>query len=143
MQITRRSSASWTGGLRDGKGAITTQSGALSSYPYGFGSRFKGLPGTNPEELLGAAYAGCFTMALSLILSDAGLAVDKLVTIAEIVFTQTEGHFAITQIQLTLTGKVPGTDQETFQELAEEAKSTCPVSRILKPPVSLLATLVD
>src|SRR5258705_5335497 len=111
MEIKRRGSAICQGGTKDGKRAISIASGALRSYPYGFASRFEGLPGTNPEELLGAAHAGCFTMALSLILGEAGLTADKLETTAEVTLAQVDGAYAITAVHLILKGTVPGTDQ--------------------------------
>jgi osmotically inducible protein OsmC len=142
MAIKRRASAVWQGGLKDGKGAISTASGALKSYPYGFASRFEGTPGTNPEELLGAAHAGCFTMALSLILNEAGLTAERMETTAEVTLAQVDGGYAITAVHLTLTAKVPGTDRATFQELAAKAKAGCPVSKVLKADISLDATLL-
>lgn len=142
MEIKRRGSAIWQGGIKNGKGAISTESGALKSYPYGFASRFEGLPGTNPEELLGAAHAGCFTMALSLILGEAGLTAEKLETTAEVALEQVDGAYAITAVHLTLKGTVPGADQAKFQELAAKAKAGCPVSKLFKTTISLDASLV-
>src|SRR6476659_4100661 len=100
--------AVWRGGLKDGKGAISTQSGALKEYPYGFASRFEGKPGTNPEELIGAAHAGCFTMALSLILGEAQLTAAQMDTKAEVTLEKLADGFAITAVHLTLRAKVPG-----------------------------------
>jgi osmotically inducible protein OsmC len=142
MAIKRRGSAVWQGGIKDGKGAISTASGALKSYPYGFASRFEGSPGTNPEELLGAAHAGCFTMALSLILGEAGLTAEKMETTAEVTLSQVEGGYAITAVHLSLQAKVPGADQATFQALAAKAKAGCPVSKVLKAEISLDAKLM-
>jgi lipoyl-dependent peroxiredoxin len=142
MAIKRRGSAVWQGGLKDGRGAISTASGALKAYPYGFASRFEGTPGTNPEELLGAAHAGCFTMALSLILGEAGLTAEKMETTAEVTLAQVEGGYAITAVRLSLQAKVPGADQATFQALAAKAKAGCPVSKVLKADISLEATLL-
>jgi len=142
MVIKRRGSAVWQGGIKDGKGAVSTASGALKAYPYGFASRFEGTPGTNPEELLGAAHAGCFTMALSLILGEAGLTAEKMETTAEVTLAQVEGGYAITAVHLSLQAKVPGTDQATFQALAAKAKAGCPVSKVLKADISLQATLL-
>jgi osmotically inducible protein OsmC len=140
--IKRRASAVWQGGIKDGKGAISTASGALKSYPYGFASRFEGSPGTNPEELLGAAHAGCFTMALSLILGEAGLTAENMETTAEVTLAQVEGGYAITAVHLTLKAKVPGADPVKFQELAAKAKAGCPVSKVLKADISLDAALL-
>jgi len=141
MKINRKGSAVWSGGLKDGKGAISTESGALDAHPYGFASRFEGVKGTNPEELLGAAHAGCFTMALSLILGEAGLTADKMETTAKVTLEQVEGGFAITAIHLTLVAAIPGTDQATFEELAGKAKAGCPVSKVLNAEITLDATL--
>src|SRR3954469_14475901 len=124
-------SAAWQGGIKDGRGAISTRSGALKEYPDGFASRFEGKPGTNPEELLGAAHAGCFTMALSLILGEAGLTAEKLETTAEVTLTKAEVGYSISAVHLTLKGTVPGADQGKFQELAAKAKAGCPVSKVL------------
>jgi osmotically inducible protein OsmC len=143
MEIKRRGTAVWQGGIKDGRGAISTASGALKSYPYGFASRFEGTPGTNPEELLGAAHAGCFTMALSLRLGEAGLTAEKMETTAEVTLAQVDGGYAITTVHLTLKAKVPGADQARFQELAAKAKAGCPVSKVLKAEISLDATLLD
>src|SRR6266403_1092367 len=143
MKIKRRGSAKWSGGIKDGKGAISTESGALKEYPYGFASRFEGKPGTNPEELLGAAHAGCFTMALSLILGEAKLTATQMDTTAEVTLEQVEGGYAITAVHLTLKAKVPGADQATFEKLAATAKAGCPVSKLLKAEITLDATLLD
>ena len=131
VKINRSASAAWSGGLRDGKGSISTESGALNAYPYGFAARFEGQKGTNPEELLGAAHAGCFTMALSLILGEAKLTASEMNTSAKVTLEQVEGGFAITAVHLTLKAKIPGTDQKTFEELANKAKAGCPVSKAL------------
>jgi lipoyl-dependent peroxiredoxin len=142
MKIKRHGSAAWQGGLKDGKGAISTESGALNAYPYGFASRFEGQRGSNPEELIGAAHAACFTMALSLILGENKLRADQMDTAAEVTLEQVEGGFAITASHLTLKAKIPGIDQATFEKLTGMAKAGCPVSKLLKADVSLEATLV-
>jgi len=134
--------AVWQGGLKDGKGAISTKSGALADYPYGFASRFEGKPGTNPEELIGAAHAGCFTMALSLILGEAGLTADEMTTRADVTLEKKDDGFAITRVALTLKAKIPGADDAKFQALAAKAKAGCPVSKLLKAEISLEASLV-
>ncbi len=136
-------SAVWRGGIKDGKGAISTKSGALKEYPYGFGSRFEGKPGTNPEELIGAAHAGCFTMALSLILGEAKLTAEQMDTTAEVTLDKVDDGFAITAVHLTLKAKIPGTDDKTFQELAAKAKAGCPVSKLLKANITLDASLIS
>jgi len=134
--------AAWQGGIKDGKGAISTRSGALKEYPYGFGSRFEGKPGTNPEELIGAAHGGCFTMALSLILGEAQLTAERMDTRAEVTLEKLADGFAITAVDLTLKAKVPGASEAKFQELAAKAKAGCPVSKLLNAKVTLEATLV-
>ena len=133
--------AVWSGGLKDGKGAISTKSGALKDYPYGFASRFEGKPGTNPEELIGAAHAGCFTMALSLILSEAGLTAEKMETQADVTLVKQDDGFAITKVHLTLKAKIPGADDAKFQDLAAKAKAGCPVSKLLKANITMDAKL--
>jgi osmotically inducible protein OsmC len=143
MKINRSASAAWAGGLKDGKGSITTESGALSAYPYGFASRFEGKKGTNPEELLGAAHAGCFTMALSLILGEAKFTAEQMDTSAKVTLEQVEGGFAITAVHLTLKAKIPGIDQATFEELTAKAKAGCPVSKVLKANITLDASLAS
>ncbi|BBK31730.1 osmotically inducible protein OsmC [Stella humosa] len=142
MKITKQASAAWKGGLKDGKGSISTESGALDAHPYGFAARFEGVRGTNPEELLGAAHAGCFTMALSLILGEAGLTAEQMDTTAKVTLEKAEAGFAITAVHLTLKAKIPGTDQKTFEELAGKAKAGCPVSKVLNATITLDATLV-
>jgi osmotically inducible protein OsmC len=141
MKIKRRGSAAWQGGIKDGKGAISTESGALNAYPYGFASRFEGQRGTNPEELIGAAHAGCFTMALSLILGEARLTAERMDTSAEVTLEQVEGGYAITAIHLTLNATIPGANQATFEELANKAKANCPVSKLLRAIITLDARL--
>ncbi len=127
----------WSGGIKDGKGAISTRSGALKDYPYGFSSRFEGKPGSNPEELLGAAHAACFTMALSLILGEAKLTAEKMETTAEVTLDKVEQGFAITQVHLALKGKVPGATAAQFEELANKAKAGCPVSKLFNTKITL------
>lgn len=134
-------SAAWKGGIKDGKGALSTKSGALKDYPYGFSSRFEGKPGSNPEELIGAAHAGCFTMALSLILGEAGFTAEHMETKADVTLEKLADGFAITKVHLTLRGKVPGADNAKFQELAGKAKAGCPVSKLLKAEITLDAAL--
>ena len=142
MKINRTGSAAWQGGIKDGKGSISTQSGALKAYPYGFSSRFEGLPGSNPEELIAAAHSACFTMALSKILGEAGLTATQMDTSAQVTLESVDGGFAITAVHLTLKGKVPGATPAQFVELANKAKAGCPVSKLLKADISLDAQLV-
>jgi lipoyl-dependent peroxiredoxin len=134
-------SAVWRGGIKDGKGAISTASGSLKEYPYGFSSRFEGKPGANPEELIGAAHAGCFTMALSLILGEAKLTAEQMDTKAEVSLEKVADGFAITSIHLTLKAKIPGATDAQFQDLASKAKAGCPVSKLLNTKITLEATL--
>lgn len=143
MKIKRKGSASWKGGIKDGKGSISTESGALNAYPYGFSSRFEGQKGSNPEELIGAAHASCFTMALSLILGEAKLTAEQMDTTAEVGLEQVAGGWAITSVHLTLRAKVPGADQAKFEELAGKAKAGCPVSKLFKAEITLDAMLVN
>ena len=143
MNIKRKGSASWQGGIKDGKGSISTESGALNAYPYGFSSRFEGQRGSNPEELIAAAHASCFTMALSLILGNAKLTAEKMDTTAVVTLDQVDGGWAITAVHLTLRAKVPGADQATFEKLAGQAKAGCPVSKLLKAEITLDAALVS
>src|ERR1700712_1137934 len=133
--------AVWRGGIKDGIGAISTKSGALTDYPYGFASRFEGKPGTNPEELIGAAHAGCFTMALSLILGEAGLTAEEMETKADVTLEKQGDGFAITSVHLTLSAKIPGADKAKFDELTAKAKAGCPVSKLLNAKITLDATL--
>src|SRR5437764_7678174 len=142
MKVKRKGWASWQGGIKDGRGSVSTERGALAAYPYGFASRFEGQRGTNPEELLAAAHAGCFTMALSLILGQANLTAERMDTAAEVTLEQVEGGYAITAVHLTLKAKVPGADRATFEKLAAAAKAGCPVSKLFKAEITLEATLV-
>jgi osmotically inducible protein OsmC len=132
-----RASARYEGFGKEGKGSITTKSGVLDKQPYGFGTRFEGLPGTNPEELIAAAHAACFTMALSFGLARAGYAGDTLETSAAVTLDQVEGGFEISKSALTLTAKVPGIDAEEFARIAKEAEMNCPVSKLLDCEITL------
>ena len=142
MKIKRKGSATWQGGIKDGKGTISTESGALEAYPFGFASRFEGQRGSNPEELIAAAHASCFTMALSLILGEAKLTAEQMETSAEVTLEQVEGGYAITAVHLTLKAKIPGADQATFEKLTTLAKAGCPVSKLLNAEITLDATLL-
>ena len=135
--IVNRASARYEGFGKEGKGSITTKSGVLDKQPYGFGTRFEGLPGTNPEELIAAAHAACFTMALSFGLARAGYAGDTLETSAAVTLDQVEGGFEISKSALTLSGKVPGIDAEEFARIAKEAEMNCPVSKLLDCEITL------
>jgi len=139
--MKKSGSAVWSGGLKDGKGAISTETGALKNHPYGFTARFEGGPGTNPEELIGAAHAGCFTMALSNILGEANLTASEMQTKADVTLERQADGFAITDVHLTLRAKVPGATPEQFTELANKAKVGCPVSKLMKANITLDAAL--
>lgn len=142
MKINRKGSASWSGGLKEGKGTISTESGAINAHPYGFAMRFEGVKGTNPEELIGAAHAGCFTMALSNILGQANLTATKMDTTATVTLEQGGAGFAISAIHLKLEAAVPGATKDQLAELAMKAKENCPVSKLLKAEITLDAKLV-
>ena len=139
--MKKTASAVWQGDLKSGKGTISTESGALKDNPYGFNTRFEDAPGTNPEELIGAAHAGCFSMALSMMLGQAGLTAERIDTTAEVTLDKGDSGFSITSIALTLKAKVPGADNDQFQQIANQAKEGCPVSRVLNAQISLTATL--
>ena len=141
--MSKYGSATWQGGIKDGLGSISTESGALKAFPYGFASRFEEKSGTNPEELIGAAHAGCFTMALSLILGEAGLTAESLETRADVTLEKQANDYVITAVHLTLRGRVPGADAATFEALAAKAKTNCPVSKLLKATITLDVTLDD
>ena len=139
--MKKKASAVWKGGLKDGIGSISTETGVLREAPYGFKARFEGGKGTNPEELIGAAHAGCFSMALSMILGEAGLTAERIETSAEVTLDKVGDGFEITSSHLVLKANIPGADAAKFKELAEKAKTGCPVSKVLKCKISLDATL--
>ncbi|MFC0711019.1 OsmC family protein [Azorhizophilus paspali] len=139
--MKRTGSAVWQGKLKEGKGSVSTQSGVLKEQPYGFNTRFEDQPGTNPEELIGAAHAGCFSMALAKLLGDAGLTPERLETRADVTLEKQGEGFAITVIDLTLKARVPGATPERFNEIANQAKAGCPVSKLLNAQINLKATL--
>lgn len=139
--MKRTASAHWTGDLKQGKGQLTTASGVLKDTPYSFTTRFEGEKGTNPEELIASAHAGCFTMALSAILGNAGFVAESLQTQATVSLDQVEGNWTVTTIDLQLTGKIPGIDNEKFQTLAQDAKKNCPISRLMNANITLKAEL--
>lgn len=141
--MKKTASAIWQGGLKDGKGQISTESGALKNNPYGFNTRFENQPGTNPEELIGAAHAGCFSMALSMMLGEAGLTPDRIDTEAQVTLDKQDDGFAITAVHLVLKAKVPGASEEQFKEIANKAKAGCPVSKVLNADITLDATLLQ
>jgi lipoyl-dependent peroxiredoxin len=140
MKITKHGSAAWSGGLKDGKGTVSTESGALTNQPYGFNTRFEEKVGTNPEELLGAAHAACFTMALSKILGDIDLTATKLETKAQVALEKVGEEFEINAIHLSVTGHVPGVSSEKFRELASAASVGCPIPKLFKGAQIFLET---
>ena len=143
MGISRHATAHWEGDLKTGKGQLSTpQSGLMDKTRYAFSSRFGDEKGTNPEELIAAAHAGCFTMALSLILGEAGLTATSMETSAKVALEQVDGGFAITSIHLTLEARIPGADQAAFLQLAEKAKAGCPVSKLFNTQITLDAKLL-
>jgi osmotically inducible protein OsmC len=139
--INRTGSAVWSGGLKDGKGNLSTQSGVLKDTPYGFKTRFEDSPGTNPEELIAAAHAGCFTMALSAQLGEAGMTATRLETTASVSLDKADGGFAITAVHLTLVATIPGASEDAFKAAAMRAKEGCPVSKLLKANITMDARL--
>jgi lipoyl-dependent peroxiredoxin len=140
MAIVKSGSAKYEGLGKDGKGHVSTQSGALSDQPYGFQTRFEDEPGTNPEELIAAAHASCFTMALSFALAKAGNYDGTLETTSKISLEKDGDGFKVTRSDLTLTGTVPGIDKAAFMDLAKEAKANCPVSKLLNAEITLETT---
>lgn len=137
MKFTRKAEANWKGPGKEGKGTLTTASGVLSSTPYSFSTRFEDVKGTNPEELVGAAHAGCFTMKLSFVLGEHGFTPTNLDTVANVTFEDGK----IGSIHLDLTAEIPGIDEAKFQELAEIAKKECPISRSLDTNITMTAKL--
>jgi osmotically inducible protein OsmC len=139
--MKKSGSAEWKGSLKDGGGTISTQTGVLKNAPYGFKSRFENGPGTNPEELIGAAHAACFSMALSLMLGNHQLTPEYIRTKAEVTLDKAGEGFAITSSHLTVNAKIPGADAATFERIANEAKAGCPVSKVLYATITRDATL--
>jgi lipoyl-dependent peroxiredoxin len=139
--MQRSAEAQWRGDLKSGAGTISTASGTLSQTPYSFHSRFEQGKGTNPEELLAAAHAGCFTMAVSAQLAQAGLKADSLNTTCRITLDKTDGGFGITESHLELKAKIPGATKEAFEKATEAAKAGCPVSKLYNTKITLDARL--
>jgi osmotically inducible protein OsmC len=139
--MQRKASAVWKGGLKDGKGTVSASSGVLSNTPYSFTTRFENTPGTNPEELIAAAHAACFSMALSAQLGNANLTAESINTTATLTLEKLDAGWAITTIQLDVTARVPKGDNAAFQKAAEAAKSGCPVSKVLKADIKMNARL--
>jgi lipoyl-dependent peroxiredoxin len=139
--MERKASAVWKGGLKDGKGEFSAPSGVFSHVSYSFKTRFEDAPGTNPEELIAAAHASCFSMALSAQLGGANLTAASINTTANLRLEKVEGGFAITAIHLDVTAKVPNADDAAFQKAAENAKAGCPVSKVLNAKITMSAKL--
>ena len=139
--MKRMGSAIWKGNLKTGIGTTSTESGVLKDAQYGFSTRFEDGPGTNPEELIGAAHASCFSMALSLILSEHGIVADQIATTATVKLDKVDGGFAVTEIHLDMVADIPGASEDTFMAAAEAAKSGCPISKLLNAEITLSAKL--
>lgn len=139
--MIKKAWAIWKGGIKDGGGTISTETGVLKEAPYGFKARFEDGPGTNPEELIGAAHAGCFSMALSLMLGEAGMTPEKIETHADVTLEKVGDGFEITKSHLRVTAKIPNADQAKFEEIANKAKAGCPVSKLFKAQITMEAKL--
>ena len=139
--MQRKGSAVWNGGLKDGKGTVSTASGILNNAPYSFVTRFENEKGTNPEELIGAAHAGCFSMALSAQLNNAGLKPERIATEATVTLEKLEAGFAVTTVHLQVNARVPGATQEQFNTAANNAKAGCPISKLLNAKITMDAKL--
>lgn len=143
MKIVKNASAVWQGGIKDGGGTISTETGVLKQAPYGFKARFEGGPGTNPEELIGAAHAGCFSMAFSLMLTEAGLKPEKIETSAAVTLEKVGDGFEITSSHLEVVASIPGIDQAKFDEIVNKAKTGCPVSKLMNTTITMNARLAS
>ena len=139
--MKRSANAEWKGDLKQGKGVVSTESGAVANVPYGFSNRFEDEKGSNPEELIGAAHAGCFSMALSGQLGEAGLTPDSIRTRADVTLDKVDDGFAVTKVHLTVNARVPGADQAAFETAANNAKAGCPISKLLNAEITMDATL--
>jgi osmotically inducible protein OsmC len=139
--MKRKASAVWTGGIKDGRGRISTDSGVLHDTPYSFSTRFENGAGTNPEELIAAAHAGCFSMALAAQLGNAGLTAERISTTASVTLDKAGGGFAITAVHLDVSAQVPGADRNAFETAANNAKTGCPVSKVLNAAITMDARL--
>ena len=141
--MIRKASAVWKGSLKEGKGTISTDSGVLSNTQYSFSTRFENGKGTNPEELIAAAHAGCFTMALSAQLGNAGITPETLETTASLTLEKLDAGFTVTKVHLDVAGRIPGNDKAAFEKAAQEAKAGCPISRLLKAEITMTARLLE
>lgn len=142
MTIKKTAHAEWSGDLKKGKGFISTESGALEKQPYGFNTRFEDKVGTNPEELIGAAHSGCFSMALSLALGEKDFVADSIETQAVVSLDEVDDGFEVSHVALTVKAKIPDISDAVFQELCENTKKGCPISKLLNAEISLEATLI-
>lgn len=139
--MKRTATAHWQGGLKDGKGTVSTESGVLDQQQYSFGTRFEDGKGTNPEELIGAAHAGCFSMALSMVLGEHDMVADSIDTKATVHLEEKDGGFAVPKVHLELRASIPGADVDKFLEAAETAKDNCPISKLFNAEITLDAKL--
>ncbi|ROR05667.1 OsmC family protein [Erwinia sp. JUb26] len=137
MTIHKKGQAHWEGDIKRGKGTISTESGALDNQPYGFNTRFEGKPGTNPEELIGAAHSACFSMALSLMLGEAGFTPESIDTVADVSLDKVDGGFGITKVALQSKVKLPGIAKDEFDKIIQQAKAGCPISKLLSTEITL------
>ncbi|MFI5371733.1 MAG: OsmC family protein [Candidatus Eisenbacteria bacterium] len=135
--LKREAQAVWTGGLKDGSGRLSSTSGVLKDTPYSFTTRFEQAPGTNPEELVAAAHAGCFSMALSAVLGESGLKPERIETTATVTLEKLDAGWTLTRVHLDLSAKVPGADPAALRAAADKAKAGCPISRVLKSEITL------
>lgn len=142
MAIQKTGSATWQGSIKEGQGTVSTESSALEHQPYGFNTRFEGAPGTNPEELIGAAHASCFSMALSLNLGNADYQINKITTEATVNLVQDNDGFTVSRIDLYVAADIPDISEEEFLEIAEQTKNGCPISKLVNAPITLNAQLV-
>ncbi|MFS4438050.1 OsmC family protein [Paracoccaceae bacterium GXU_MW_L88] len=140
--MIRKGNATWSGDLQSGKGTVSTQSGALSEQPFGFNTRFEDAAGTNPEELVGAAHAGCFSMAMSVGLGEAGYTADSIETEAKVHLEKDDSGFSVPKIELVTKAKIPDISDEEFQKIAAATKEGCPISKLMNAEVTLDASLV-
>jgi len=139
--MVRKGHAEWKGGLKDGSGTVSSESGALSSHPHSFGTRFESVKGTNPEELLGAAHASCFSMALSGQLTRANLKPESIRATSHVHLEKVGDGFSVTKVHLDVTARVPGADKAAFDAAANAAKTGCPISKVLNAPITMEARL--
>lgn len=139
--MKRKATAVWNGGIKDGKGKVSTDSGVLADTQYSFSTRFEDGKGTNPEELIAAAHAGCFAMALSGQLGSAGMTAERIATTASVTLDKSGDGFAITRVHLDVTAKIPGAKQDAFEKAAKNAKEGCPVSKVLNATITMDAKL--